>query len=697
MVLLMLTGGYVPCLPCWPIKEIKLQGKIDGFDTDDLIVFVEKNNSGERRKLLGQVKHTIGITQGNRIFSEVIQAAWSDFTNQQLFQKGRDAIALLTGPLNATDSHNVQWLLNHAKHTKSVDEFFRNVAQAKFSPPQSGEKLKVFQHHLKAANKNIDVSPDELYAFLNHFHWLGYDLGCETGVVLSLLHSHISQFNQQYPEWAWSRVVDIVQTWNQDAGTIIREKLPEDLRNAFKQPVIVPIPKELVTAQLEIVKRDWNQSRYATDLALTNLAGAWDEKNQADVVILSQLLREEYSAWVPTARDILHLPDSPFSLKNGLWKITDRVDLWEAVGSRIFDQTLDTFKTIVVAVLTEPNPAFDLPPDERFAASIHGKILAHSPALRQGLSEGLALLGCKPNLLVNCSIRKAETTAITTIREIFTDANWVLWASLDKLLPTLAEAAPDEFLKAVENALRLTPCPFDELFAQESAGITGTNYLSGLLWALEGLAWDEKHFVRVCIILGELANHDPGGKWANRPENSLTNILLPWLPQTLAPFEKRKVAVQTLCKEWPRIGWKLVIQLLPSDHQVSMGSHKPSWRNPIPDNWEKGVTKGEYWQQVSYYAEFAILLAGQNPVRLAELIDHFANLPKPAFDKLIKVLSSDAIGNLPEDQRLVLWGHLTRFSSRHRKYSDTKWALGDELLSPIEAVAVKIAPSNPVN
>ena len=41
-VALMLTGGYAPCLPCWPITEIKLQGKIDGYDTDDLIVFVEK-------------------------------------------------------------------------------------------------------------------------------------------------------------------------------------------------------------------------------------------------------------------------------------------------------------------------------------------------------------------------------------------------------------------------------------------------------------------------------------------------------------------------------------------------------------------------------------------------------------------------------------------------------------------------------
>ena len=69
-VTLMLTGGYAPCLPCWPIKEIKLQGKIEGFDTDDLIVFVESPITRERRKLLAQVKHSISITKSNTALSD---------------------------------------------------------------------------------------------------------------------------------------------------------------------------------------------------------------------------------------------------------------------------------------------------------------------------------------------------------------------------------------------------------------------------------------------------------------------------------------------------------------------------------------------------------------------------------------------------------------------------------------------------
>jgi hypothetical protein len=165
----------------------ELQGKIDGFDTDDIIVFVENQNTQERRKLIGQVKHSIGITKANNIFAEVIQAAWNDFNNPDVFTRGKDIIVLITGALNATDSHNVQWLLSQARHTKDVEDFYRNVDQAKFSPAKSREKLDVIRYHLKLANNNLEVSDEELYSFhnlINNLHsgfgrelWISFRLG----------------------------------------------------------------------------------------------------------------------------------------------------------------------------------------------------------------------------------------------------------------------------------------------------------------------------------------------------------------------------------------------------------------------------------------------------------------------------------------------------------------------------------------
>ncbi|WP_261375592.1 hypothetical protein [Pseudoalteromonas neustonica] len=131
-VTLMLSGGYAPCLPSWPIVEIKLQGAVSGYGTDDLIVFVENPATNERRKLLGQVKNSISITAGSKLFSEVIQAAWKDFNNVDIFTKGKDIIALITGPINTTDTDGVNGLLEQARHTRDADEFFTRVARANF-------------------------------------------------------------------------------------------------------------------------------------------------------------------------------------------------------------------------------------------------------------------------------------------------------------------------------------------------------------------------------------------------------------------------------------------------------------------------------------------------------------------------------------------------------------------------------------
>ena len=693
-VALMLTGGHAPCLPCWPIKEIKLQGKIDGFDTDDLIVVVENANSKERRKLLGQVKHSIAITQGNALFGEVMQAAWNDFNNPQVFTRGKDIIALITGPLSATDAE-VTWLLNHARVNHDAQSFFRNVETAKFSSNTKRQKLKTIRDHLRAANNGLDLTDEVFHKFLISFYLLGYDLGEEEGVILSLINSHISQFKPESSRFVWSRILEFTNSRNHHAGCITQNNLPDDLISVFVTKPVSEFPINLALSFAD--STDWAHHPDATYLALAILIGSWQDKSQCDLEVLSQLFDISYDEWLKKAREILHYPDSPLSLRNGIWKVVNKAELWSLLGSRIFDQDLDTFRSLAVSVLKEPDPAFELPPEERYTASIHGKVLKCSQVLRKGITEGLAILGSQPKSCSNCSQGEAETTCLLVIRELLIDADWVLWGSLNAFLPALAEAAPGEFLDTVEKAMRLTPCPFDELFSQEGNGFTGGNYLTGLLWALEGLAWEEQYLVRVCVALGELASRDPGGQGGNRPSNSLTTILLPWLPQTLASVDKRRVAVETLLSEFPNIAWNLIIQLLPGENTTSSGSHKPSWRITIPVDVGDGVTHQEYWQQVAFYTTFAVNAAGHNIDRLSSLIDRFDNLPSPAFDQLVEVLTSPDIVELPEEQRLVLWDHLTTLTSKHRRFSEAKWALSDELISRIEKAAKLLAPTNPFN
>ena len=403
----------------------------------------------------------------------------------------------------------------------------------------------------------------------------------------------------------------------------------------------------------------------------------------------------DFNSWIASLREVLQEQDNPLVLRNNRWEVADRKALWEAIGSRIFDAHLDLFKNCVVEVLTELDPQFELPAGERYASAIHGKVLKYSSELRKGMAETLALLGNYGDVLTNCSQHKPQSTAVLAIREILNQAGWQLWGSLNNLLPNLAEAAPGEFLNTVEKTLEQTPCPFDELFAQEGTSISGGNYMTGLLWALESLAWSEEHLVRVSMILAELSSHDPGGKWANRPANSLTTILLPWYPQTLAPIDKRIASIKAIRTDFPDIAWNVLISLLPNQHQTTFGSHKPKWRYILPEDGESKVKNREYWEQVTGYAELAVEMALKDLDKLKQLVVNLDNLPKQSFDTLLEHLSSAAITDLPENERLPIWTNLTEFTSKHRKFADAKWALDAELVTRIETTAARLAPTSP--
>ncbi|WP_027410456.1 hypothetical protein [Anoxybacteroides tepidamans] len=697
-VLLMLTGGFAPCLPTWPICKIKFQGKYQNFDIDDLIVYTKQLETTKEAKLLCQIKRSIDITSGSREFGEVMQAAWSDFNKKGLFTEGTDAIALITGPISAKDTRGVRDLLRQARNSESGEDFIRRVKLSKFSGEDQRDKIEVFRSHLKSANNHNDVTDEQLWRFLKSFHLLIYDLDIE-GVTLSLLHSLIGQYSADRVQDIWARIVNLVEWKNENAGFVTIDCIPDDIRILFQKPIPRMIPNNfLAPAVFPAREKGWGRFEYASSLALANLVGSWNEKIEGDLKIISNLTGEMYHDWINKIQDIIHEPNAPIVLKNRVWNVTKRQELWEELGPRIFDRHLDNFKQYAVAVLAERHPKFELPPENRFAANIYNKVLKHSDSLRKGIAETLALLGTHADNLSNCSLGKAAAVAATVVREILQEADWVLWGSLNDLLPLLAEAAPDEFLEGVENALRQTPCPFDELFLQEGNGITGGNYMTGLLWALETLAWDEQFLVRTSVILGELASRDLGGTYANRPINSLTTIFLPWLPQTTASIEKRKVALQILQQEIPDIAWRLLLNLLPNQRTTSVGSHKPLWRKTIPENSENKVTRDEYWEQVSIYADFIVEMAKSDPSKWGELIEHLDHLPPFSFNKVLEYLSSkDIIDNISENDRTHIWTALVKFAQRHKAFSDKDWALSPDLVSQIENVAELLAPMNPID
>lgn len=692
-VALMLSKGFAPCLPKWPISKIKLQGKHEGFSTDDCIIYVKNPESGEERKLLGQIKHVISITENTK-FKEVIQAAWDDYNTPEIFKKNVDVIALITGPLSATDTQNVHTLLEWARWSENATDFFTRVDESNFSSDQKRKKLNILRSCLREANGGSELSNQVLFDFLRHFHLLGYDLDQQSGACSSLIQSVLKSSSGGDIPGIWTQICSEVQHANKNAGVIIQGNLSDDLLSLFKEKGLAKVPEELSQIS-DGSSEGWENHECSSELAVALLIGGWDENNVRDVELIEGLVGQKYSDWIKCIRKILLAPNSPIEMSDSRWKIRRATQIWPALGKLIFDAHLDSLKTSALIVLAERDPKFELPQDKRFAASIHGKVLEYSPQIRKGLTEGLALIGCFPEALTNCSNGKASGVAALSIRELLSSDDWILWGSLNSLLPILCEADPEEFLKAIEAILNKTPCPFDELFSQEGSGLDGGNYLTGLLWSLESLAWDPEYIVRSTALLGALAERDPGGNWANRPANSLTTIFLPWLPQTIADEKKREVALNTIILETPEAAWNLLLSLLPNQHSSSSGTSRPKIRSVIPEDWKKGVTRNEYRKQSEAYTDMAINLAGNSIDRLEVLAEQMDRLSKPAFNRLLTKLE-ETFTEAPTDSRTQLWEKLNRFTTRHRRHANTDWALDEETLLLVDKVTHNLKPSSPL-
>lgn len=433
-------------------------------------------------------------------------------------------------------------------------------------------------------------------------------------------------------------------------------------------------------------------------LARIALLGQWSEKNSSDLEVLKQILGNGFGEWMDKRYDITLQPDTPLAQIDGKWRIVPRSEAWNALGNRLADEDLDRFQEIALLVLSERDPKFDLPKEERYAANVLGKDLTYSTRLRKGIAETLALLGSRHQALSQCSRGKAETVAARVVHNLFCDADWERWAGLDSLMPLLAEAAPKAFLDAVEKALSdLCDTPFREVFAQEGGGLFGgENYISGLLWGLECLAWSPEYLARTAVILAELASIDPGGRYSNRPAQSLADIFLPWHIQTTASFEQRETALKEILKEQPNVGWKILLSLLPNNLGATSGCYRPVWRNFIPSDWEDGVLVSEYWAQIHMLAELAAEMAHSDVERLMELMDRLSDLPQETQEVVLKHLMSDNILRIPESERVVIWEKLDGLVRRHRKFSDAQWALPKETITKIEKIANNITPADPM-
>ncbi len=405
----------------------------------------------------------------------------------------------------------------------------------------------------------------------------------------------------------------------------------------------------------------------------------------------------DFNLFDSSLRELLRNKEAPIVLDDGhIWSVSNGMDCFRVYKDVIFDGQLACFKDVCVDVLKQIDPRLDLNQAHRFTFISHGSSNLYSDELRKGVAESLAMLGVHGDKLKYCSRNARDGFAASVIRDIFLDADWRIWASLCDLLPVISEASPEQFLTSLEEVLHKKPDIFIRIFSEESSSFGGRTYLSGLLWALEGLAWSEKYLIRIVAVLAGLASLDPGGKWANRPINTLRAILLPWYPQTSAPIEKRVFSINSIKSSYPEVTWNLLVGLLPSQTQTASNNNKPRWRNFAPDVDSLQVSRNDYFKQIAKYSEIAFELGVAQFDRLKVLIQNFGNLPGKEQNKLLEHLRSKDVSDLDEEQLFVLWSNLFDFIKRNRKFPEANWVLDSKRLDELEVISDSLAPKNPL-
>ncbi|MFZ5622976.1 MAG: hypothetical protein ACOY71_00925 [Gemmatimonadota bacterium] len=441
----------------------------------------------------------------------------------------------------------------------------------------------------------------------------------------------------------------------------------------------------------------WAMPEHVRDVLPVLLTGQWDTQREGDRDVLAALAQEPHEKFLERMTRWINTEDPPVRRSGSVWFAASRHDLWRLAARHLTPADMLRFKQVVLRVLGSVDPQFDLEEDRRWMAGVLGHTSPYSGVLREGLADTLAIMGAHGDKILPSSGLSASDSAAVCVRELLEQANrdWRVWASLSHVLPRLAEAAPDQFLTAVEAGSRDDTPVLRHLFTDQTDAFFSSSPHTGLLWALETLAWNPMHLPRAALALARLAAIDPGGKLSNRPAKSLREIFLGWHPQTCATLEQRLDVIDLVRQREPDVGWYLLCALLPEHHGVAINTSTPRWREWLPE--AKPVpTLGEYGSVVRALVDRLLVDVGRDGKRWRQLVAALEVVTPESHEAIVAKLGELEPTNLEPSAREAIWSALRELVARHRAYPNADWSLSSERVDRLDQLRARLTPDDPV-
>ena len=405
------------------------------------------------------------------------------------------------------------------------------------------------------------------------------------------------------------------------------------------------------------------------------LIGAWHAQSSADREVFEVLANRPYQKIEESFAQLRLFDDSPVWSVGQHRGVASKIDALFAINKHVTERDLTEFFWVAEYVLSEADPAIDLPGEKRWAAELYDKVRDHSSALREGVCETLVILSVHGNnLFWNRLGINVEALVSSLIHSLLTPLTLDKLRSHDNDLPRYAEAAPVTFMRLLETDLQQTqPVVLGLLEPADSTPVFGWCPRTGLLWALECLAWN--HLVRVSKILAKLSRTVIDDNWSNKPIASLCAIYRSWMPQTAASLEERMNALEILTKRFPDIGWQICVKQLNS-RQMGFDSYRPRWRSDASGAGQR-VTRKEMSKFTRKALDLALAWPEHDQRTLGDLVERIQMIQEiseedqeTVWDLIDTWADSKADGNAKADLReRIRRFAFTRFGHR-RDLSD---------------------------
>ena len=673
-LLALLVEGFSPLLN-FPITSVLFQGKRPGYDIDDIVVSASSNTYSA--KLLCQIKHGVTITESNDTFKEVIVSAWSDF-NKDTFDKRTDKIVLISGSVARANS--LRFIYDQANGALDAKDFLDRIERAGYSNDTNRDKLNIIKIFLRQANNNQEVTSEQLWEFCKAFTILVFDLDYESSINEFLIRALIASNCKENAASVWARLVDFAARSDRSASYITLEKIPEDIKQKFKNIIDVP---NLMPAAL-----DFDINSFWAKLALI---GSWSERNESDKIFLETFLETSYTEIQRRIQEGCLKPDPNISFSEGVWRVNHRRSIMKMCSTLYFDHDIKNFFSLSYDVLKEKDRRIQDNGEFSLLVPATGAF-NHSDFLRNGIVQGLAIICNMSGMQLSCSAETLDSEAITLIRNLFANSEKSVWMSLDSQLPDIAEINPAEYLSCLEKQIINTPQSIEALFPKNSDDfLFSRNFICSILWSLEGLAWCEKYFIKCIRILGQLStlNYEKTNS-SNTPVNSIITIMLPWHIQTLASKEKQKSAIKALQQECPDIAWSVIKGLLPHTTQSTTGTHRSRY---IISNMPKEVKTADQdiLDLYQYYSRLALELAKEDYSKMYDLLPHYDNMDKDTVIEYLTLIAEKASG-WEDSKKYPFWKEFLR--QKDWLIHNTVEELDDFVIGRLESTIEKVTPTD---